>query len=122
MNNLKKNDKRIETAIVKALNDVCDSLKLKYDGFSWLTHFAKYGHDNNYSNFPQSLKIVFVFDNAESLNQAKNNELFKTIFGLTESRLKRESVTVKHIDKAVFFDTEENGADFNKANWCRKYS
>lgn len=115
-NKLKRNEKKIESAIVKALNDVCETLKLEYDGFSWLTHFV------DYSNFEQSLKLVFVFDTKISLEQAKNKTLFKTIFELTESRLKREAVTVKRIDKAVFFDTEENGADFNDSSWCRKYS
>ena len=116
MNNLKRNEKKIENSIIKAMNDVCETLKLKYNGFVWLTHFV------NYSNFPQSLKIVFVFDNSQSLEKAKNKALFKTIFLLTESHLKRESVSVKNIDKAVFFDTEENGANFNDANWCRKYT
>ena len=114
--NLKRNEKKIETAIVKALNDVCETLKNEYDGFSWLTHFV------NHSDFPQSLKIVFVFETSQSLEKAKNKALFKTIFELTESRLKRESVSVKRIDKAVFFDTEENGADFNDTSWCRRYS
>ena len=111
-----RNKKKIETAIVTALNDVCETLKLEYEGFTWLTHFV------SYSNFPQSLKLVFVFDTKTSLENATKKALFKTIFELTESRLKRESVTVKRIDKAVFFDTEENGADFNNASWCRKYS
>ncbi len=66
--------------------------------------------------------VVFVFDTSQSLENAKNKALFKTIFELTESRLKREGVSVKRIDNAVFFDTEENGADFNDASWCRKYS
>ena len=113
---MNRNQKKIESAIVKALNDVCETLKDKYSGFSWLTHFV------DYSNFPQSLKIVFVFDTKSSLEKAKNEALFKTIFALTESHLKRESVTIKRIDKTVFFDTEEMGADFDDSNWCRKYS
>jgi len=113
---MNRNQKKTESAIVKALNDVCETLKDKYSGFSWLTHFV------DYSNFPQSLKIVFVFDTKSSLEKAKNEALFKTIFALTESHLKRESVTIKRIDKTVFFDTEEMGADFDDSNWCRKYS
>lgn len=112
---MKRTEKKIETSIVKALNDVCETLKLEYDGFAWLTHFV------DYANFPQSLKIVFVFDTSESLEKAKNKALYKIIFDLTESRLKRESVTVKRIDKTVYFETEENGADFNDVNWCGKY-
>ena len=113
--NLKRNEKKVEGSIVKALNDVCETLKYEFNGFSWLTHFV------DYSNFPQSLKLVFVFDTNQSLEGAKNKALFKTIFELTETRLTSEGVYVKRIDKAVFFATEENGADFNDASWCRKF-
>ena len=116
MNNLKKNEKEIESAIVKTLNSVCKTLKHGSKGFSCLTHFV------DYSNFPQSLKLVFVFDTNQSLESAKNEALFKKFFELTETRLTGEGVYVKCLDKAVFFDTEENGADFNDASWCRKYS
>ena len=116
MNNFNKNKKKIEAAIVKAMNDVCDILKQEYVGFAWVTHFV------DYQKIEQSLKLVFVFDTTESINQAKEKALFETIFELTESRLKRESISIKRIDRAVFFDTEENGADFNNTNWCRKYS
>ena len=112
---MKKHDKKTEDAIVRALNDVCETMKIESTGFTWLTHFV------NYSSFPQSLKLVFVFDTNQSLEDAKNKALFQKIFKLTESHLKRESVHIKRIDKTVFFDTEENGADFNDVGWCRKY-
>jgi len=70
---MKRSAKKTENSIVKALNDVCDSLKQQYTGFSWLTHFV------DYSDFPQSLKIVFVFDDNKSIENAKNKALFKTI-------------------------------------------
>jgi len=113
---MKRNDKKIEHSIVKALNEVCEILKQKQNGFVWLTHFV------DYANFPNSLKIVFVFDNNQNLIEAKSASLFKTIFQLCESHLKRESIHIKRIEKAVFFDTEENGADFDSTYWCRKYS
>ena len=116
VNILKKNEKKIESAIVKALNSVCETLKHESKGFTWLTHFV------DYANFRQSLKLVFVFDTNQSLVDAKNETLFKKIFELTETRLSSEGIYVKRLDKAVFFDTEENGADFNDTSWCRKYS
>ena len=113
---MNKNDKKIENAICTALNDVCETLKDEYEGFAWLTHFVDYAH------FPQSLKIVFVFENNQYLLEAKNKGLFKTIFELCESHLKRESIHIKRMDKAVFFDTEENGADYKAMKWSRKYA
>lgn len=113
---MKKNDKKIENALIKALNNVCENLIQKQNGFIWLTHFV------DYKDFPKSLKIVFVFDSNQNLLHAKNEVLFKTIFELTGSQLKKESVHIKHIEKAVFFDTEENGADYDNVSWCRRYS
>ena len=113
---MNKNEKNLDKAIVKALSDICETLKLRYDSFAWLTHFV------NYNQYPQSLKIVFVFESNHALKKAKSEGLFKDIFELTESRLKRKSITIKHIDKAVFFDTEENGADFDSIKWGKKYN
>jgi len=113
---MNRSEKKTDNAIVKALNDICETLKEESKGFVWLTHFV------DYAKFPQSLKIVFVFDSDQNLINAKNDALFKTIFDLCEARLKRESIHIKRIDKAVFFDTEENGADFENIKWCRKYS
>ena len=113
---MNRNDKKTESALVKALNGVCESLKDEQNGFVWLTHFV------DYANYPQSLKIVFVFDTNQHLIEAKNHTLFDSVFKLCESHLKRESIHIKRIDKTVCFDTEENGADFNNLKWCRKYS
>lgn len=66
---MKRNEKRIENSIVKALNDVCETLKKESEGFAWLTHFV------NYANFPQSLKLVFVFDTNQSLVEPVNNSV-----------------------------------------------
>jgi len=112
---MNKTAKKTENAIIKALNEVCETLKEKQHGFVWLTHFV------DYDDFPNSLKIVFVFDTNQNLINAKNETLFKTIFELTGSQLKKQSVHIKRIEKVVFFDSEENGADFNSTKWCRKY-
>lgn len=112
---MNRNEKKIENSIIKALNIVCETLKDKQNGFIWLTHFV------DYEKFPGSLKIVFVFDTNQHLVDAKNYNLFKNIFELTGSQLKQESVHIKRIENTVFFDTEENGADFDNVSWGRKY-
>lgn len=113
---MKKSDKKIENAIVKALNNVCETLTVESDGFCWLTHFV------DYSNFPQSLKLVCVYETNQSLEAARNNAIVHSVLELTESRLKHEGVFIQASDKAIFFDTVENGADVERVGWCRKYS
>lgn len=113
---MKKTEKKTEKAIVNALNVVCECLKNKSDGFSWLTHFVDYG------NFPDSLKLVFVFDTKTNLECAKNVAQFSSIYELVDAAFKREGIHVEDIDKVMFFDAEENGADVYDMKWCRKYS
>ncbi len=113
---MNKSQRKIENALVKALNEICEHLKQEQPGFVWLTHFV------DHKLLSQSLKIIFVFDTNENLATAKNNTLFESVFTLCELHLKRESIHIKRIDKAVYFDTEENGANFENIQWCRKYA
>ena len=113
---MKKNDKKMENTIVKALTSVCETLEDEVPGFSWLTHFV------DYAQFPQSLKIVFVFDTRQSLDIAKSQGINQTVQTLTKTSLANEGVLVNSLDRMMVFDTEENGADFNSVGWCRRYS
>lgn len=113
---MNKKEKKTESLIVKALNNVCNSLENTIEGFSWLTHFVDYSH------FPGSLKIVLVFDSFHHLESAKQQPIFNTILHLAEFSLKDEGISLISMEKALYFDTDENGADFNSARWCRKYA
>lgn len=112
---MNKNDKKTENKIVRALNSVCDILKFDIEGFCWLTHFV------DYANVPQSLRIVVVFDTDLSLANAKGHGLEKTITALAGTHLVKEGFVIAHIEQAIFFDTEENGAEVENSKWCRKY-
>ena len=46
----------IERQLVAALTDACETAKAEIPGFEWLTHTV------NYADFPQSLRITWVFD------------------------------------------------------------
>ena len=113
---MNKKDKKTESLIVKALNNVCNSLENTIEGFSWLTHFVDYSH------FPENLKIVLVFDSCHHLESAKQQPTFNTILQLADYSLKDQGIPLHSIEKALYFDTEENGADFNSTKWCGKYA
>ena len=112
---MKSGDKRTEKAIIKALISVCETCEGELTGFSWLTHFV------DYSKFPQSLKIVLVFETIQNLNNAKNNSDLEAITQLVNSNLLDQGVSIKELSKAIFFDTEENGADVDNLKWGRKF-
>ena len=56
---MRKSDKKIENQIREVLTDVCEDTLKSYEGFLWVTHTV------NYSSFPQSLKIICVFETSQ---------------------------------------------------------
>ncbi len=56
---MRKSDKKIENQIREVLTDVCEDTLKSYEGFLWVTHTV------NYSSFPQSLKIICVFETGQ---------------------------------------------------------
>ena len=113
---MKKSERKTENKIVRALHSVCDALLVDTAGFCWLTHFV------DYSNVPQSLRIVCVFDTIMALKLARDEEVTRRIAGLADDYLQKEGLFIPQIEKAVFLDTEENGADVGSSRWCRKFS
>ncbi|MGR5296355.1 Fis family transcriptional regulator [Vibrio mediterranei] len=53
---MRKSDKKVENLIRDVLTEVCEGTLKSYDGFLWVTHTVKF------DSFPQSLKIVCVFE------------------------------------------------------------
>ena len=51
-----RNQAQIERRLVKSLTEACEKAKGQINGFVWLTHVV------DYTAFPASLKIVWVFD------------------------------------------------------------
>lgn len=113
---LKKADRKIERKIVRALTDICNCLKPDTEGFSWLTHFVDYANASN------SLRIVCVFDTDQALNRARDAGFIQRFPTLAKNQLETEGLDILHIEKVVYFDTVENGADVSDTRWCRKYA
>ncbi len=86
------------------------------EGFCWLTHLV------DYENVPGSLCIVCVFDTDVALANARVKGVTRSIPDLVEIHLEKVGFVMPQIENAVFFDTEESGADVNATRWCRKYS
>ncbi len=113
---MKKDDKKAEKKIVRALSKVCDTLTAELEGFCWLTHFV------DYANVPQSLRIVVVFDTELALSKAQGEGLQETAFALVGSQLEKCDIFIADRVKSILFDTEEKGADVDSTRWCRKHA
>ncbi|MFT7214513.1 MAG: hypothetical protein ACI9XK_004781 [Granulosicoccus sp.] len=108
---MRKTDKKIDSAIVRALTEVCETAKENNDGFEWITHFS------NYNNFPRSLSIVCIYDTNEQLKSADLNEICLLI----NRKLLSINVNLKDIRRHVDFDTEENCTSENDGNWNERF-
>jgi hypothetical protein len=109
---MKKNDKKIEKAIVEILTAVCNTAQHNYDGFTWLTHVV------NYSHFPDSLYVICIFDTNEQLQQSDLKGLRKFI----KQQLLSINITIKDLSRQIHFDTEENCNNKHNGNWDQYFN
>lgn len=111
---MRKSDKKLDNQLRKVLTDVCENALKHIDGFKWLTHTV------NYSNFPNSLKVICVFDTNESLDNyllsKSNNQLQLSV----ANELNRLGIKLKNITNHVLFDTEENCDLQHNGNWAKR--
>lgn len=60
----KRDQARIERRLVVTLTEACETAKAEIVGFAWLTH------EVDYSAFPASLRVTWVFDTLANKRQA----------------------------------------------------
>ncbi|TQF70326.1 Fis family transcriptional regulator [Pseudoalteromonas luteoviolacea] len=112
---MKKSDKKLEKAIVNALTEACEEVLKQYIGFEWLTHFV------NFQTYPESLSVVCVFDNQESLQRVIDSGKCDHIKALIENKLISAGVKAKGVKKRIVFDSEEACHSQHQGNWNRRF-
>ncbi|MGO2356179.1 MAG: Fis family transcriptional regulator [Marinomonas foliarum] len=98
---MKKSDKKIDNALRSALTNVCEAALGKVDGFVWLTHVV------NYNAFPNSLKIICVFETDEALANAIGAKQDDFFYLLINRELSAVNIQLNKLRQQVGFDTEE---------------
>jgi predicted RNA-binding protein with PIN domain len=78
---MRKTDKKIDNQIRQVLTQVCEIALNEYSGFQWLTHTV------NYSDFPQSLQVICVFDTHYNLNRFMASVERDTLSKLIQTKL-----------------------------------
>ncbi|WP_371378969.1 Fis family transcriptional regulator [Thalassotalea aquiviva] len=111
---MRKSDKKLDNQLRFVLTQVCETALKDIEGFLWLTHVV------NYSNFPNSLKIVCVFDTNESLDCYLLSDDNNQLQSLIQSELQHLNIMVKHIKNHVLFDSEENCDKHHNGNWAKR--
>ena len=113
---MRKSDRKLDNQIRIILTDICESALKDIEGFQWLTHIV------NYSKFPESLKVVCVFDTNLSLDnylESNHNDYFQS---LVKSEFNKLNIQFKNSSNHVLFDSEENCDKQNNGNWVKRLS
>lgn len=111
---MRKTDKKIDNQLRLVLTDVCETAFKEIHGFVWLTHIV------NYSNFPESLQIVCVFDTNEQLATFMAHSNQKLFTSLTHSKLNGMGVKFKSMSDHILYDTEENCTKEHNGSWANR--
>lgn len=113
---MRKSDKKTDNQLRLVLTQVCEVALKDIQGFQWLTHTA------NYNNFPQSLKVVCVFDSNESLDSYRQSQYNYKLVSLIKSELEGMQIRLKNIEKHITYDSEENCERQHNGNWAARLS
>ena len=108
---MKKSDKKIDNALRGALTNVCETALGAVEGFVWLTHLV------NYNSYPNSLRIVCVFDTDESLSRAIEKKQDDYFLSLINAELSAVNIKVPKLRQQVSFDTEEACERSHAGKW-----
>ncbi|WP_219703394.1 Fis family transcriptional regulator [Marinomonas lutimaris] len=108
---MKKSDKKIDNALREALTNVCETALDSVEGFVWLTHLV------NYNAFPNSLKIVCVFETDEALSKAIDAKQDEYFYQLISSELNAVSIRLNKLRQQVSFDSEEACERSHNGKW-----
>lgn len=109
---MRKTDKKIDNQLRLVLTDVCEIALKEIEGFQWLTHWV------NYANFPESLRVICVFNTKASLNSFIQSSKNKGLNSLIQSKLQDINIKFKHIGEHISYDTEEACNKEHDGNWA----
>ncbi|AZF48699.1 hypothetical protein [Pseudomonas sp. R2-7-07] len=111
MPSTKRDSVGIERRLVAALTEACETAKAEIPGFEWLTH------EVNYAAFPQSLRVIWVFDTRISKEQALAKGEDQRMRELTGIALSDAGVDLPLLHRCVGFDSEEECDLQHGGNW-----
>lgn len=113
---MRKTDKKLDNQLRQSLTDVCEIALQELAGFQWLTHTV------DYSRFPQSLKVICVFDTNDELQGYLESDKKHLLKGLIEAELRNLNIKLPNISMQVIYDTEENCRGQHDGNWAQRLS
>ncbi len=95
---MRKSDKKVENLIRNVLTEVCEDTLKGYDGFLWVTHTVQF------SNFPQSLKIVCVFETNQDRAEFLVGEGQQHVSTTIQKAFDKVGVELKNASKQISYE------------------
>ncbi|WP_417500045.1 Fis family transcriptional regulator [Methylophaga sp.] len=111
---MRKTDKKLDNALRLLLTEVCEHALKDIHGFEWLTHLV------NYDNYPNSLRIICIFDTNDNLDIYLQSDKHDRLLLLIESELKKRDIKLKRLADHVSYDTEENCTLQHNGHWASR--
>lgn len=111
---MKKSDKKLDNQIRTELTDLCDFATENCEGFTWLTHLV------DYSRFPNSLKVVFVFDTNANLANFSDSTAEQNLMRQLAKQLSFINISPKSLPSHVRYDTEEACNAEHQGKWAKR--
>lgn len=102
---------RLDRRLIAALTDACETAKTEIPGFDWLTHTV------DYSAFPQSLRVIWVFDSRASKEHALSTGADTRMRELTAAALNDADVHGAPMGRCVHVDSEEECRLRHDGDW-----
>lgn len=111
---MKKSDKKLDNQIRQSLTELCETKLEHIEGFEWVTHAV------NFNRFPESLRIVCVFCDDESLTKAKRARTTDKIQTQITQTLAKLKIPLSKPAKKIIFDTETRCQAQHGGNWAKR--
>lgn len=110
----KRDHARMERHLIVSLTDACEAAKAEIVGFEWLTHEA------DYQAFPQSLRVIWVFDTILNKGRALKAGQDKLMVAMTSTALQKAGLTALNVERHTYFDSEEECAASQGGDWVKR--
>ncbi|WP_300635300.1 hypothetical protein [Pseudomonas sp.] len=107
----KRDGARLERQLIATLTEACETAKAEIPGFDWLTHTV------DYSAFPQSLRVTWVFDTRANKALALTSGADQRMRELTAAALQAADVPPLAMERCVHFDSEEECRLQHAGDW-----
>jgi hypothetical protein len=104
---------RIERRLVTMLTEVCETAKVEFKGFTWLTHTA------DLNAWAETLKVVSVFETLADREFAQVHAKAR-IFELTDIALNESAIDLNLSDRNVRLDSEEECERIHGGDWRKR--